>query len=350
MVEGLISVVIPIYKVEEYLNRCLESVTGQTYKKLEIILVDDGSPDRCPDMCEQWAQKDDRIQVIHKQNAGLGMARNTGIDCATGEYICFFDSDDYVVPDALETAYALAIQEKADVVCFGFSRINSQGNIVAQFIPKTEKPVYAGTEVQTSFLPELVSPDPKTGRKTDLQMSAWACLYSLKRIQDVNWRFVSEREVISEDVYSNLRFYRYVKKVAVLSRALYCYCENTTSLTQTYRPDRYQRIKHFYEESIKVCEECGYSAEVCHRICLTFLSFAIAALKQEISAHVENKQQYHKVKAILQDRLFVHILQECKNDQMGLPKKLFFLAARLHLYSICVIFLKLQLFMDKRGK
>ena len=87
---GLVSVVLPIYNVEKYLDRCIESVINQTYKNLEILLVDDGSPDSCPQKCEEWAKKDERIKVIHKTNAGLGYARNTGIENASGEYICFF--------------------------------------------------------------------------------------------------------------------------------------------------------------------------------------------------------------------------------------------------------------------
>lgn len=94
-----VTVVIPIYNVEKYLNRCIESVVGQTYENLEIILVDDESPDNCPQICEDWKNRDNRIKVVHKKNAGLGYARNTGIDCATGEYICFVDSDDYVAAD-----------------------------------------------------------------------------------------------------------------------------------------------------------------------------------------------------------------------------------------------------------
>ena len=105
MIQGLVSVVLPIYNVEKYLDRCIESVVGQTYKNLEIILVDDESPDGCPKKCEDWAKRDKRIKVIHKENAGLGYARNTGIENATGEYICFFDSDDYVEKDTIEKAY-----------------------------------------------------------------------------------------------------------------------------------------------------------------------------------------------------------------------------------------------------
>ena len=103
--EPMVSIVVPVYNVEAYLDRCIESLVNQTYKHLEIILVDDGSPDNCPMICEKWAGLDERIKVIHKENAGLGMARNTGLEHATGDYICFFDSDDYVASDTIEKSF-----------------------------------------------------------------------------------------------------------------------------------------------------------------------------------------------------------------------------------------------------
>ena len=99
--EELISVIIPVYKVEEYLDECVLSVIRQTYANLEIILVDDGSPDNCPRMCDEWATKDSRIKVIHKENGGLSDARNAGLDAAEGQYIAFIDSDDYIKPDMM---------------------------------------------------------------------------------------------------------------------------------------------------------------------------------------------------------------------------------------------------------
>lgn len=103
--KGLISIIIPVYKAEKYLDRCLESVLRQTYPQLEILLVDDGSPDHCPEMCDQWAQKDKRIKVLHKKNGGLSDARNAGLTEAIGEYICFLDSDDYIASDYCEYLY-----------------------------------------------------------------------------------------------------------------------------------------------------------------------------------------------------------------------------------------------------
>ena len=105
MKEKLISVIIPIYKVEQYLDECVESIIKQTYKNLEIILVDDGSPDGCPQMCDEWARKDERIRVVHKKNGGLSSARNEGLDVATGEYVSFVDSDDFIATDALRSLY-----------------------------------------------------------------------------------------------------------------------------------------------------------------------------------------------------------------------------------------------------
>ena len=93
--EPLISVIIPVYRVERFLSRCIDSVIGQTYKNLEIILVDDGSPDRCGDICDEYACKDQRIKVIHKENGGVSSARNAGLDIAKGAYVTFIDSDDY---------------------------------------------------------------------------------------------------------------------------------------------------------------------------------------------------------------------------------------------------------------
>lgn len=102
---ALISVIVPIYKVQDYLDECVESIINQIYSNIEIILVDDGSPDECPNMCDAWVKKDSRIKVVHKKNGGLSSARNAGLDVANGEYICFVDSDDFICKDALQNLY-----------------------------------------------------------------------------------------------------------------------------------------------------------------------------------------------------------------------------------------------------
>lgn len=113
-----ISVIIPVYKVEPYLDACVASVAAQTFSDLEILLVDDGSPDGCPALCDAWAQKDPRVRVIHRENGGLSAARNTGIDAATGQFLAFVDSDDLLETDTLRRAYEAQRQHDADLVIF----------------------------------------------------------------------------------------------------------------------------------------------------------------------------------------------------------------------------------------
>lgn len=108
MLQPLISVIVPCYNVEEYLPKCIESILNQTYRNLEILLVDDGSPDNCGRICDEYAAKDSRIRIIHKKNGGLSDARNAALDVMTGEYVTFIDSDDYVSDDYVEYLYPLA--------------------------------------------------------------------------------------------------------------------------------------------------------------------------------------------------------------------------------------------------
>lgn len=286
MSKPMVTIVLPVYNVEPYLDRCISSVVKQTCEDLDIILVDDGSTDNCPAICDTWAKKDPRIRVIHKENQGLGMARNTGIENAVGEYICFFDSDDYIAPDTVEAALASAQQYNADVVVFGFTQVKSTGAIGTSIIPHTPQTVYEGAEVTELFLPDLISSDMSKKRSTNLWMSAWTALFRMELIRQNDWRFVSERQIISEDVYSLLRLYRFVQRVAVLSKACYFYCENQSSLTHVYRLDRFEKINQFYLACQTACDELGYGDEVRTRLTHVYLSFVIAALKQLVATKI----------------------------------------------------------------
>ena len=113
--QPLISVIVPVYKVEAYLDPCVESIVNQTYRNLEIILVDDGSPDRCPEMCDAWAAKDSRIKVVHKKNGGASDARNAGLDVFLGDYVTFIDADDLVASDMVEVLFKGCVDNGADV-------------------------------------------------------------------------------------------------------------------------------------------------------------------------------------------------------------------------------------------
>lgn len=122
-----ISVIVPVYNVEEFLDRCVESLVQQTHKNLEIILVDDGSPDTCPQICDAWAQRDCRIRVVHKENGGVSSARNAGLDMANGDYIAFVDGDDYLSNDMYEKMLAEIVDYGADCAACGMVRESANG-------------------------------------------------------------------------------------------------------------------------------------------------------------------------------------------------------------------------------
>lgn len=301
MRKGVVSVVLPIYNVEKYLSRCLESVVNQSYRKLEIILVDDESPDKCPEICDKWAAKDSRIKVIHKKNGGLGYARNTGIENATGEYICFVDSDDYIASDTVEKAYKSGIESKADIVYYGYNIVDSDGKVTQVFKPEIDKLIYTGREVTDIIFPELISPDYSKEKRMNLMLSACTALFSMKLINGTNWRFVSERDIISEDVYSLTRLFGNVTCVSVVPEAFYFYCQNNTSLTRAYRKDRYEKIKDFYDQIILLCQNLDFPEVVKTRFSSVYLAFVIAALKMIVLSEESTTEKLSHIKAIEKD-------------------------------------------------
>lgn len=342
MKAGLVSIVLPIYNVEKYLDRCVKSVINQTYRNLEILLVDDGSPDDCPQKCEEWGKKDSRIKVIHKANAGLGYARNTGIENASGEYICFFDSDDYIDPSTVEKAYNIAHKNNSDMVLFGHYDVNAQGKIVRTYIPAIDKESYVGSEVQEVLLPDLVSDNPATGKSTNLWLSACFCMYSMKLILENNWRFASERDIISEDVYSLLRLYRNVEKVTIIPEAFYYYCENSTSLTHTYKADRFDRIKRFYNACVDACDELNYSDEVKNRFAGPFISNTIAAMKMIIQADMSDDKKKSAFKAICRDEQLHRIINGVEVKKEKFTRRLLIWVLKARLYSVCELLVRLK--------
>lgn len=318
MKKRLVTVVIPVYGVEHCLDRCVSSVAGQSHENLEILLIDDGSPDGCPRLCDAWALRDSRVRVIHKTNAGLGMARNTGIEQARGEYLCFVDSDDRIDEDTVANAYALAQKEQADVAVFGMTAYDRAGNVTARLVPHPTQTVYTGAEVQERFLPELLSGDPKSG----FCLSACCCLISAALIRATGWRFPSEREIISEDVYALLALYRHVRKLAVLEQAPYQYIANHQSLTYTYRADRFEKNKEFYRACIALCRGCGYPQEVERQCAEPFLSYTITAMKQEAAQN--GLRSLPRLKAMMEDDLLQRLLREKQADWVGWKKRLLF--------------------------
>ena len=209
-----ISVIIPMYKVEEYLKKCIESILKQTYANLEIIFVDDGSPDKCGEICEEYKKKDSRIKVIHKENGGLSDARNKGIDVATGKYVTFIDSDDYIEENYIEFLYNLMKKYNADI-SIGSHKIIYNNRI----IDKSTYKVFS--ENSEKVLEKILYDD-------GVDLSAWGKLYKIELFNKI--RFPKGR--LYEDSATTYKLIDLANVIAVSSRPIYNYVMRNNSISQ----------------------------------------------------------------------------------------------------------------------
>ena len=228
MTTSLISVIVPVYRVEKYLERCVKSILSQTYKNLEVILVDDGSPDQCPAICDACAEKDARVKVIHQENKGLSGARNAGIDAASGEYLAFVDSDDYVSPHFIEELYQLLQDTGCAIGQCRFSYVKGDGLVEEG---DSAFCIYRGE----SLMEQLYGPE----EKATCFVVAWNKLYRAELFKETGIRYPEGR--IHEDEATTYRLFHEAKKLAFLDRALYgYYTENGGSITSVFSAKRLQ--------------------------------------------------------------------------------------------------------------
>lgn len=212
---NLVSVIIPIYKVEKYLAKCIDSVLNQTYKNLEIILVDDGSPDNCGKICDEYALKDSRIKVIHKKNGGLSDARNAGLDLSCGEYVLFVDSDDYIHSDMINILYTTLKRDDSDMAVCNVQYVDENDNNLDNKMKVVDAEKLTGYQV----LQKLQS--------NDTFIISCAKLY--KKVLFEQIRFPVGR--IHEDEFIAHRLFNKCKTVSCISQRLYYYLQREGSIT-----------------------------------------------------------------------------------------------------------------------
>lgn len=223
MTDSLISVIVPVYKVEQFLHRCVDSLVSQTYKNIEIILVDDGSPDCCGVICDDYAKIDARIKVIHKQNGGLSSARNAGIDVAKGDYIAFVDSDDWVDCDCYDKLYHLARKYNASLICAGRYDVDgATGEETVGLCPEIEE-VISGEEFASRIF-----------RWNNMDSASWDKLYSRELFEEIRY----PEGVIGEDLPVTYRLALKAKRCALGNFPFYHYFHRPGSITTSAFSER----------------------------------------------------------------------------------------------------------------
>ena len=220
----LISVIVPVYKVEKYLNRCVESIVNQTYKNLEIILVDDGSPDNCPQMCNEWAKKDERIKVIHQSNQGVSVARNAGIDIAKGSLLCFVDSDDYVDVMYVEMLSYPVTKGETDLTLCNWWREKKNERILGQ---KIDVKCLNGN-LQDDFM-----------FYDSLMRSACGKIFITRTIKENKLYFIPKHKFCEDSIFV-LNYCKYVDRIKFLGQPLYTYYDADDSATKIVSKEMFE--------------------------------------------------------------------------------------------------------------
>ncbi len=220
MNEPIISVIIPVYKVEKYLEECVKSVINQTYKNLEIILVDDGSPDSCPILCDEWAKRDSRIVVIHKENGGLSSARNAGVAIAKGEYIGFVDSDDFVALDMYEKMYNAILKSNAELCICGMKWINEDGSVYEKISP-------------SPIIDEVLTKEEAFYKLFGLSYSYYVTSVNRLYKKNIFEKVVFPAGKLYEDEFTAHHFFEECESIVCIKDELYFYVQHQGSITHS---------------------------------------------------------------------------------------------------------------------
>lgn len=318
-----VSVIIPVYNVEKFLDRCVASVIDQTMNDLEIILVDDGSPDRSPVMCDEYKEKDSRIRVIHKKNGGLASARNAGLKIASGEYIFFLDSDDWLEPNGLKHLCKLADEYKVDFVRYRAIRTGWPG------MPE-DAPCMLGEprEMQGGFYDKermkkeiyprlLVTPQMTLGPI----LGAWGALYRHQFLKEYSLEFYEDIR-FSEDILFSANVVRYANSFYYEEKAgVYHYYYNANSISKSFREGRWESCKNLIRrayEDFAQDETYDFSGQLNR---LTWFCIVLSLNERHHISDKRDRQAY--CKKIIQDEVVKNCEFHACCFKVSLKQKLF---------------------------
>lgn len=315
-----VSIIVPVYNVEQYLDRCLKSLVNQTMKDIEILIINDGTLDNSMDVCEKYAKLDNRIKIYNKENEGLGLTRNYGITRAIGEYVCFVDSDDYVDINMCEILYNSAKKYDADAIYGGIFYDDNNNKIVKKPCVNAIT-VWKGQDEVKELLLDFIATEPNKKRDTIMEVSVWKALFKRSILVEKNILFVSERQFISEDVIFDIDYFLNCNCIVAIPECIYYYCLNQKSLSKTFRGDRFEKVKILYDE---IYRKLGnqYPKDVLQLRTDRFLIARARTNAKQIIQHIKiigEDEATKALKKICEDKKLVDILN--RYPIIRLPKK-----------------------------
>lgn len=344
----LVSVIIPVYKTEQYIHQSVNSVLAQTYANLEVILVDDGSPDRCGEICDAYASKDSRIRVIHKENGGLSSARQAGISAATGEYLFIVDSDDWIEPDMTEQCLSIAVQNQSDCVLYSYVKEYPEKSIPVHLFQEDFH--YSSAEAKELVHRRLIGPvgeELRAPQRAEFLSSVCMKFYRMEVAR--KGRIVSEREVGSnEDGIFNLYALEQCS-VSYIDRCFYHYRKtNPNSITTRYRPDLTKKWDVMYGYLQAYVSSSGDSVTLnqalLNRIACGMISLGI----NEMSAKAGLITKARRIRKILCKDTYRKAFAQLTITHCPIHWKIFFVLCKLRAAFPLVILLRVMDYLRAR--
>lgn len=247
-----VSVIVPVYQVEEYLPRCIDSILAQTFENFELILVDDGTRDGCPEIMEAYAQKDERIRLVHKENGGLSSARNAGLDVACGEYVAFVDADDYVEPDMLKDA--VAAMRDVDLVIWNYRLVDGEG-IHEAYLPMRDERIDVCKTGMARYFYRYWMPYVHG-------QEAWCRLYRRRIIEENGLRFAPNDEIFAEDTLFSAMYMMHVDQIMALAKPYVYYVQRGNSLMAAKKPRLARRLMCLSVRLAEYVKQSGRAREL----------------------------------------------------------------------------------------
>ena len=319
----LVSIVLPIYNVEKYLPKCLDSVVGQSYRNIEIICVNDGSPDNSEKIVTEYMKTDSRIVLINQKNQGLSGARNTGIENAKGEYIVFLDSDDWLDPENVEAAVAEAQKENAQLVMWSYVREFPTAS-VPKDVFNEDRIIFDGDALTNRLhrrMVGLVGAELSDPSNADSAVTAWGKLYKTECIRAC--RFVDTKIIGTEDALFSLQALCNIKKAVFINRHFNHYRkDNDTSLTRKYKPELFSQWQELYSRMEAVIKENSLPFEEAlnNRIALSIIGLGLT----ELINSTTHKEKIKKLTSIITSPRYKKAYAELKTEYFPIHWKLFF--------------------------
>ena len=325
----LISIIVPVYNVRAYLARCLDSILKQTYKKIEVVIIDDGSTDGSDKICDEYAEKDGRIRVIHRGNEGVSSARNLGKEIATGQWISFVDADDTIEPEYCEEMLRCAKEKCVDYVCSGYKRVFPHG----------------AEAYNTSYQRKLLNKDDFIYCLLNVQFG-----YGFVHMKLINAKLAklvsfNEDLEVGEDALFNLELADMLNQVAILEKPLYNYYASSNSVVKRWDKNYIKK----YEKAVETISSYMYEkyGDKYHNEVQNFITYHAFLILVNYCCHDKNKHRLASLKKLMKIKVFKKAIDTSDYKNFSFTRKATLWNMKHGLYRTCILIGRIRQFMVK---